>query len=73
MDGFIARKVGARGFGFIQLGTPTTPGEDEWFFHRKDCDGNSPFNALREGDCVSFEEMQPKPEKGPRAVNVRLA
>lgn len=71
MQGHIARKVAARGFGFIQDGTAEKPGFKEWFFHRKDCSPMSPFHVLREGDAVEFEEEMG--DKGPKALSVNLA
>jgi cold shock protein len=66
MTGTIKTTVRDRGFGFIsgQAG-------DNYFFHRADLADGTEFADLREGDEVSFEEFSPRPEKGPRAINVQ--
>jgi CspA family cold shock protein len=51
-----------KGFGFI-----TTGGEKDLFFHSSSVQGTS-FDALREGQKVSYTEG--RGEKGPRAENV---
>lgn len=70
-QGYIARLVTDRGFGFIKGYAPeedgTTP---EWFFHRSECDALSPFDRMRVKDRVKFDEQYH--DKGMRAVNVRL-
>jgi CspA family cold shock protein len=65
MTGTIKRLVSAKGFGFIA----TADGE-EFFFHQSACSGVS-FDALREGQAVTFEKGQGP--KGPRGENVRPA
>lgn len=57
------KKVMDKGFGFIDTGS----GQD-LFFHMSNVEGVS-FDALREGQQVSFTEGQGP--KGPRAENVR--
>lgn len=64
MEGTIKR-LNDKGFGFI---TPEGADKDV-FFHRNDLAGVE-FNALHEGDKVSFEKEAS--EKGPKAVNVTL-
>jgi len=65
MQGTIKRMVSDKGFGFVAA-------EDgvEYFFHQSACT-STPFNALREGQAVTFERGQGP--KGPRAENVRPA
>ena len=62
-NGTVKRLVSDKGFGFVQA-------EDgsEYFFHQSACVG-VPFDALREGQSVTFEKGQGP--KGPRAENVR--
>lgn len=56
-----------RRFGFI-----AREGEaKDLFFHEKDLAGGLTFDALNEGDKVTFEVSQT--EKGPNAVNVQKA
>ncbi len=65
-NGKIKKLVSDRGFGFIQA-------EDgqEYFFHRSSVEPSSGFDAMRQGDEVSFEvEASPK---GPRAGHVKAA
>ena len=65
MEGII-KKLNEKGFGFI-----TPEGEDkDVFFHGSDL-VDAEFNDLNEGDKVTFEKEAS--EKGPRAVNVKLA
>ncbi|MBI3261919.1 MAG: cold shock domain-containing protein [Acidobacteria bacterium] len=63
-NGTIKRLVRDRGFGFIK-----DEGGQEWFFHRSSVSGDAAFEALHEGQRVSFEE-EPS-TKGPRATNIR--
>lgn len=66
MKGTIRKHIADKGFGFIV-------GDDkiERFFHRS---AAPEFDLLSEGDPVEFDhEESPKRDKGPRAVNVRLA
>ena len=56
------KRLTDKGFGFIATGEGT-----EYFFHQSACQG-TPFDALREGQRVSFTVGQGP--KGPRAENV---
>lgn len=62
-DGTIKR-ITDKGFGFIATAEGT-----EYFFHQSACAG-TPFDALREGQAVSFTVGQGP--KGPRAENVTV-
>ncbi|MFH0820695.1 MAG: cold-shock protein [Candidatus Peregrinibacteria bacterium] len=64
MNGII-KKLNEKGFGFI---TPEE-GDKDIFFHSSDLQGIE-FNALHEGDKVTFEQQAS--EKGPRATNVTV-
>jgi len=57
------KRLTDKGFGFIATGEGT-----EYFFHQSACTG-TPFDALREGQRVSFTIGQGP--KGPRAENVK--
>jgi len=58
-----------KGFGFIA--PDRAPGGGDLFFHRSAVQG-SMFDALREGQRVSFdEEPDPRDASRQRAVNVR--
>ena len=57
------KRLTDKGFGFIATGEGT-----EYFFHQSACTG-TPFDALREGQKVSFTVGQGP--KGPRAENVK--
>jgi CspA family cold shock protein len=60
-----------RGFGFIMPDSASTNGD--LFFHRSAVTGTT-FDALREGQRVSFEEeADPRDVTRRRAVNVRTA
>jgi len=65
MSGTIKRLVRDKGFGFISAG-----GQEEYFFHSSAC-ATTPFDALREGQSVTFDVGQGP--KGPRAENVKVA
>jgi cold shock protein len=65
MNGTIKRLVSDKGFGFIEAGDG-----NEYFSHNSACN-QTPFDALREGQAVTFERGQGP--KGPRGENVRLA
>jgi CspA family cold shock protein len=65
MRGTIKTLMTAKGFGFIAASDGA-----EYFFHRSACVDNR-FDALREGQAVTFEQGQGP--KGPRAENVRVA
>ncbi|MBT6069085.1 cold shock domain-containing protein [Candidatus Peregrinibacteria bacterium] len=64
MQGTI-KKLDERKFGFI-----TVEGEKDVFFHSNECE-QGVFDTLKEGDSVTFDK-EPS-DKGPKAVNVRLA
>jgi CspA family cold shock protein len=64
MTGTIKRLVSDKGFGFILAGDGA-----EYFFHSSAC-SSTPFDALREGQEVSFDMGQGP--KGPRAENVKV-
>jgi CspA family cold shock protein len=64
MTGTIKRTTD-RGFGFI-----AAPDGVEYFFHQSACNG-TPFDALQEGDKVTFTVTQGP--KGPRAEDVTPA
>ncbi len=61
-SGTIKRIARDKGFGFIRDNSG-----QEYFFHRSSVQGS--FDALNEGQRVSFEEEQSP--KGPRASNVK--
>jgi len=63
--GTIKRLVRDKGFGFV-----AAQDGNEYFFHQSACNGVS-FDALREGDSVTFDKGQGP--KGPRAENVTRA
>jgi CspA family cold shock protein len=65
MNGTIKRLVSDKGFGFIASGEGS-----DYFFHSSACN-ETPFDSLREGQAVTFEQGQGP--KGPRGENVRLA
>jgi cold shock protein len=62
MNGRIKRLVSDKGFGFV-----AAEDGNEYFFHQSACNGVQ-FDALREGDSVTFQKGQGP--KGPRAENV---
>jgi CspA family cold shock protein len=62
-NGKVKRLVTDKGFGFV-----AADDGKEYFFHQSACVG-TPFDALREGQAVTFETGQGP--KGPRAENVR--
>ncbi len=64
ITGHVARIVVDKGFGFI-----LREGGTEYFFHRSDVVG-APFDELREGLLVTFEERNTT--KGPRAALVSV-
>jgi len=65
MNGVIKKKTD-KGFGFI-----TVDGQNsDLFFHSNSLVGVT-FDELREGDRVTFESEES--QKGPNAVNVKLA
>ena len=62
VNGTIKRIVSGKGFGFI-----ATADGSEFFFHQSSC--QTPFDDLREGQAVTFEQGQGP--KGPRGENVK--
>jgi CspA family cold shock protein len=64
LNGTIKRLVSDKGFGFILASDG-----NEYFFHNSAC-VNARFDALREGQNVTFERGQGP--KGPRAENVKV-
>lgn len=62
MNGKIKRLISDKGFGFISDGKGK-----EYFFH-KSAVKNAEFDALREGDEVTFEDADGV--KGPRAEDI---
>lgn len=66
-QGSIVRMIRDRGFGFIR-----TERGDEIFFHATGCrDGN--FDAMEEGQQVTFDIEEDRRGRGQRAVNVAIA
>jgi CspA family cold shock protein len=65
LNGTIKRLVDGKGFGFILASDG-----NEYFVHNSAC-AQTPFDALREGQAVTFERGQGP--KGPRGENVRIA
>ena len=66
MDGKISRVMSDKGFGFI-----TADDGQEYFLHRSALRDGSLFEALREGQPVTFDGS--RGEKGLRAENVRVS
>jgi len=65
--GTIKKLVTDRGFGFI---LPDGETQKDLFFHRSDVQGTS-YEALREGDQVTFDEGIDQRRGTPKADNVR--
>jgi CspA family cold shock protein len=65
VTGTIKRLIRDKGFGFV-----AAQDGNEYFFHQSACRGVA-FDALREGQSVTFEKGQGP--KGPRAENVTPA
>ncbi|MBI3972172.1 MAG: cold shock domain-containing protein [Chloroflexi bacterium] len=65
--GSIVRLIRDRGFGFIR----TDRGQEIFFHATGVSDGN--FDALQEGQAVTFDVERDTRGRGERAVNVRLA
>ncbi len=65
MRGTIKRLITDKGLGFIAASDGA-----QYFIHQSAC-VDSRFDALREGQAVTFEQGQGP--KGPRAENVRAA
>lgn len=66
--GTIKKLVGDRGFGFIVPATPAADGKD-LFFHRADV-GGAGFDALREGQSVTYVLGTDERRGTPKAVQV---
>jgi CspA family cold shock protein len=66
MQNGIVVKKNEKGFGFIKI-DGAAPGSKDLFFHSNELQ-NISFDALQEGDAVSFE-VGDSP-KGPNAINV---
>jgi len=64
VNGTVKRLVFDKGFGFI-----AADDGQEYFFHQSACNGVT-FDALHEGQAVTFEKGQGP--KGPRGENVRV-
>jgi CspA family cold shock protein len=64
VNGTVKRLVFDKGFGFI-----AADDGQEYFFHQSACNGTT-FDALQEGQAVTFEKGQGP--KGPRGENVRV-
>ncbi len=70
-EGTVKKLVSDRGFGFLLPdGTPER-GAD-LFFHRSDVSGDG-FDALREGQRVSYDLGKDERRGTPKAMNVRAA
>jgi CspA family cold shock protein len=66
MQGSIVRLVRDRGFGFIKAENGS-----EVFFHATGVTGSTPYDALSEGQIVSYDKEQDTRGRGERAVNVQ--
>ena len=66
MQGTVKWFNGTKGFGFIS----PTDGSEDVFVHHTAIEGTG-FKSLQENDRVEFEKAQG--DKGPKAMNVRLA
>jgi len=64
--GTIVRIVPQRGFGFIRAERG-----DEIFFHATGVTGSTPFDNLREGQAVTYDQERDTRGRGERAVNVQ--
>jgi len=69
--GTIKKLVNDRGFGFILPEGESATGKD-LFFHRKDVEGTS-YDALNEGERVSYEIGTDERRGTPKATRVQLA
>jgi len=69
--GTIKKLVSDRGFGFILIDGEQPTGKD-LFFHRNDVQGSG-YDALREGDQVTYDEATDERRGTPKAANVRSA
>ncbi len=70
-DGTIKKLVSDRGFGFILPAEAPADGKDI-FFHSSDVQGTR-FDALREGESVTYDMATDERRGTPKAANVRLA
>jgi CspA family cold shock protein len=70
-QGTIKKLVSDRGFGFILLDGEQESGKD-LFFHRNDVQGAG-YDALREGDQVTYDEANDERRNRPKAANVQSA
>ena len=68
-NGTIKKLVSDRGFGFI-LPEGAAPNGQDIFFHRSDVQGAG-YDALREGDQVTYELGQDERRGTDKATNVR--
>jgi cold shock CspA family protein len=63
-------KKNEKGFGFIKVdGSPD--GAKDLFFHSNELQ-NVTFDALQEGDKVSFEIQEADPVKNPKGANAKM-
>ncbi|MES2154261.1 MAG: cold shock domain-containing protein [bacterium] len=69
--GTIKKLVGDRGFGFIALADAPASGKD-LFFHRADV-GGAGFDALREGEAVTYDLGTDERRGSPKALNVKAS
>ena len=70
-EGTIKKLVSDRGFGFIVPEVAQPDGRD-LFFHRADVQGSG-YDALREGERVTFEMGKDERKGTPKATQVRTA
>ena len=70
-QGTVKKLVSDRGFGFIQLSGAGEPGND-LFFHRNDVEGAG-YDALHEGDHVTYDEATDERRGKPKAAHVTSA
>ena len=70
-NGTIKKIVGDRGFGFIAPAVAAADGKD-LFFHRADVQGTG-FDALREGQAVTYEVGTDERRGSPKALQVKAA
>lgn len=70
-NGTIKKLVGDRGFGFIAAAEAMADGKD-LFFHRADV-GGAGFDALREGQAVTYDLGTDERRGSPKALNVKGA
>jgi len=70
-QGTVKKLVSDRGFGFI-LPEGEAPSGKDLFFHRVDVPGPG-YDALREGDAVTYDIGTDERRGTPKATNVRPA